>query len=114
MAANCGIDEGFCASCRTPTCVMLGAISLSNSNHFPLVPYSPVLKPVALLPGRPKLSTNMAATGSVTATNTIGMEGVARCNARTLGLALARMTSGASATNSVAYLEMLLTSGLQR
>ena len=47
----------------------------------------------------------------MTATNTIGMEGVARCNARTLGLALAKMTSGASATNSVAYLEMLLTQG---
>jgi hypothetical protein len=42
------------------------------------------------------------------------MEGVARCNATTLGLALAQMTSGASATNSVAYLKMLMTSGLQR
>src|SRR5262249_55852148 len=59
IAANC--DERFRGSCRTATCVMLGAISLSNSNHCALVPYSPVLKPVALLPGRAKFSTNVAA-----------------------------------------------------
>src|SRR5262245_34746318 len=89
---------------------MLGAISLSNSNHFALMPYSATLKPVTLLPGCAKLSTNMAPTGSVTATNTIGTERVACCNAKTLGLALARITSGASATNSAAYVEILLAS----
>jgi hypothetical protein len=43
-----------------------GAISLSSSSHFPLMPYSKRVKPVALPPGRAKLSTNPAPTGSVT------------------------------------------------
>jgi hypothetical protein len=30
---------------------MLGAISLSNSSHFPLMAYSNAVKPVALPPG---------------------------------------------------------------
>ena len=35
-----------------------GVISLSNSSHFPLVPYSNRVKPVTLPPGRAKLATN--------------------------------------------------------
>ena len=38
-----------------------GAICLSNSSHLALVPYSNAVKPVALPPGRAKLSTKPAA-----------------------------------------------------
>ena len=56
-----------------------GAISLSTSSHFPLMPYSKLVKPVALPPGRARLSTNPAPTGSNTFVNTIGTKRVA-CN----------------------------------
>src|SRR5436190_7229708 len=61
---------------------------------------------------RGNAAADMAATGSVTAANTIGTEVVARCNATTCWHW--RMTSGASVTNSVAYLDMLLASAAQR
>ena len=35
----------------TAACVTRGAISLSNSSHFPLRPYSNAVNPVALPPG---------------------------------------------------------------
>src|SRR5262249_2626073 len=41
-----------------------GAISLSSSNHFALMPYSYRVKPVTLPPGRARLSTKPAPTGS--------------------------------------------------
>ena len=41
-----------------------GAISFSSSSHFPLKPYSNPIKPVALPPGRARLSTKPAPTGS--------------------------------------------------
>jgi len=63
---------------------MWGAISLSNSSHFALMPNSAEAKPVALPPGRAMLSTTPEPTGSVTATNTIGRVRVARCSASTL------------------------------
>src|SRR4051812_30767353 len=62
------------------------------------------MKPVALPPGRVRLSTKPAPTGSTACANTMGMVRVAICNAATVGLAVARMTSGASVTNSAAYL----------
>ena len=86
--------------------VMRGATSLSSSSHFPLKPYSIMVNPVALPPGRAKLATKPALTGSITCTNTIGMVRVIRCKAATLLLVAARITSGASATNSAAYLAM--------
>ena len=64
------------------------------------------MKPVALPPGRARLSTKPAPTGSVTITNTIGTVRVACSNGRDVPRQLARMTSGASATNSAAYLRM--------
>ena len=91
---------------RTATRVTRGAISLSSSSHFPLKLYSNCMKPVTLPPGRARLSTKPAPTGSVTFTNTIGTVRVACCNAATIGRAVARMTSGASATSSAAYLRM--------
>jgi hypothetical protein len=45
---------------------------LSNSSHFPLTPYSTKEKPVAFPPGRAKLATKPAPTGSLTNTKTIG------------------------------------------
>ena len=81
-----------------------GSISLSSSSHFALIPYSYRTKPVALPPGRAKLSTKPAPTGSTIFTNTIGTVRVSCCNDIIAGLPLARITSGASATNSAAYL----------
>src|SRR5215831_3757369 len=49
-----------------------GAISLSSSSHFVPMPYSYSIKPVAMPPGRARVSTKPAPTGSATLTNTIG------------------------------------------
>ena len=88
--------------------VMCGATSLSSSSHFPLKPYSIVVNPVALPPGRAKLATKPALTGSITCTNTIGMVRVIRCKGSYAAAGGARIMSGASATNSAAYLAMAL------
>ena len=75
-------------SWRTATRDIPGMSSLSNSNHFALMPNSADVNPVALPPGRAKLSTNPPATGSVTATNTIGSVRVACCKASTVGFGI--------------------------
>ena len=62
-----------------------------------------MVKPVALPPGRARLSTKPAPTGSTTLVNTIGTVRVA-CSMPRWPCWHARMTSGASATNSAAYL----------
>ena len=85
---------------RTAARVVRGAISLSSSNHFALVAYSNRVKPVVLPPGRARLSTKPAPTGSTTVTNTIGGALVACSNDPVAALPVARMTSGASASNS--------------
>jgi hypothetical protein len=56
-----------------------GATSLRSSSHFPPIEGSKLVKPVALPPGRARLSTNPAPTGSGTLVNTIGTKRVA-CN----------------------------------
>ena len=66
------------------------------------MPYSNAVNPVALPPGCARLATNPAPTGSMTFANTIGALRLACCSAATLALAEARMTSGASPTNSAA------------
>ena len=68
------------------------------------MPNSKIVKPVALPPGRARLATKPAPTGSTTCTNTIGTVRVACSNGPTTGRLLARTTSGASATNSAACL----------
>src|SRR6516164_6289956 len=68
---------GIAGSHSTITRVRLGAISLSNSSHFPLKPYSNCMKPVALPPGCDRLSTKPEPTGSGTIVNTTGTECVA-------------------------------------
>ena len=52
-------------------------ICLSSASHFPPMLYSNVMKPVILPPGRARLSTMPAPTGSPTTGNTIGMVRVA-------------------------------------
>ena len=56
--------------------------------------YSKAMKPVTLPPGRAKLSTKPAPTGSPTIGNTIGTVRVASSKLRTLEAPWARMTSG--------------------
>ena len=82
--------------------VTWGAICLSNSTHFPARLYSNGVKPVMLPPGRAKLLTKPAPTGSTTCTNTIGMVRVACIIGGTTLVPDIRMTSGASATSSAA------------
>jgi len=83
------------ASRITATRVTLGAISLRSSSHFPLVLYSNGVNPVALPPGRDKLSTKPAPTGSGTYANTIGTVRVACSSGPTVALPLAKIMSGA-------------------
>ena len=106
MTPNWPIPEGVAASRRTATRVTPGAISLSSSSHFPPMLYSKFMNPVALPPGRARLSTKPAPTGSTTTGNTIGTVRVACSNGPTVVAPGARMTSGASATNSAACLRI--------
>ena len=68
--------------------------------------YSNCMNPVALPPGRARLSTKPAPTGSATTGNTIGTVRVACSNGPTVEAPWARMTSGASAANSAACLRI--------
>ena len=107
MAANWLVPSPWVGSRSTATRATLGAISLSSSSLFPPMLYSTVMNPVTLPPGRARLSTKPAATGSTAAGNTIGTVRVACSNGPTVEPPWARMTSGASATNSAACLRML-------
>ena len=106
ITPNWPIPVGVPGSRKTAARVTPGAICLSSSSHFPLMPYSKLMKPVALPPGRARLSTKPAPTGSTTAGNTIGTVRVACSNGPTVEEPWARMTSGASAANSAACLRM--------
>ena len=55
--------------------------------------------PVTLPPGRVRLGTSLAPTGSVTAVNTIGISLVAPTTAWADGVEIGTITSGASPTN---------------
>ena len=98
------VPELWLASRRTAARVTPGAVSLSSSNHFPPMLYSVLMKPVALPPGRARLSTNPAPTGSPAIGKTIGTVRVACSSGPTHEAPWARMTSGASAANSAACL----------
>ena len=80
IAANCPSPGGYSGVAKDATRVTPGAICLSSSSHFPLRPYSNEVKPVALPPGRARLSTKPAPTGSTTCTNTMGTVRVACSN----------------------------------
>ena len=81
-------------------------ICLSSSSNFSGCPNSNPEKPVALPPGRSRLSTRPAPTGSLAVGNTIGTVRLARFNSIAIPPEPATITSGASATNSVAYRRM--------
>src|SRR5262245_29608858 len=72
IAPNCPLPEGMLGSRMTAARVTPGEICLSNSSHFPLMPYSMLAKPVALPPGRAKLAAKPPPTGSPAFTNTMG------------------------------------------
>src|SRR6516165_2087425 len=55
------------------TRLMLGAISVSNWNHLPIIEDSTYVKPVRFPPGCAKLDANPSPIGSATTTNTIGI-----------------------------------------
>ena len=106
MAANCPIPAVMAGSRRMPARVTRGKICFSSSSHLPLMPYSNDVKPVALPPGRDRVATTPAPTGSINCTKTMGTLRVACCRASTVVLVEAKMTSGESATSSAAYLRV--------
>ena len=85
IAPNWPMPAVVAASRSTATRVTPGAISLSSSSYFALMLYSNSMNPVALPPGRAKLSTKPEPTGSV-GTNTIGTVRVACSNGATAEL----------------------------
>src|SRR5215831_12680222 len=64
-----------------PTRESAGAISFNTPSHLPTIAGSKNTKPVMLPPGRAKLSTYPAATGSETPTKTMGIARVSRDSA---------------------------------
>jgi len=78
-----------------------------SSTHLPANPYSGLVKPVALPPGRARFATKPAPTGSTACANTIGTVRVACSKGVAAGMPLAKTTSGESATNSAACLRKL-------
>src|SRR6266508_5679975 len=84
MTANRLVAKAWLASRRIATRVTPGAICLSSSSHFPDMLNSHAMKPVALPPGRSKLSTTPAPTGPTPSVNTMGTVRVACSNGPTL------------------------------
>src|SRR3954453_17447758 len=80
---------------------------LQQFQPFTLMPYSKSVKPVALPPGRAKVSTTPAPTGSMTPMNTMGTLLVSCCNGKAATALSARIMSGASATSSAACLRIV-------
>src|SRR5207248_1522037 len=70
MTPNWAVPDRLAGSRKIPTRVTFGAISLSNSSHLPPRLYSNAINPVALPPGRARLSTKPALIGSTTTGNT--------------------------------------------
>ena len=87
MAANWPIPErygGIPKDCRSRHA---RRDLLEQLQPFPAQAYSNCIKPVALPPGRARLSTKPAPTGSMTITNTIGTVRVACSNGPTVAAA---------------------------
>src|SRR5437667_12574077 len=87
---------------RYATRVMFGAIRFTNSSHLLAIEGSKFVKPVRLPPGRSKLWTTPAVTGSLTWTNTVGVVWVVCLTAAAIGVELARITSDRKSSNSLA------------
>ena len=87
---------------KTATREAFGAISLRSSSFFPLSSGATLLGPVTLPPGRERLSTSPILSGYDEVVITMGIALVACFAARIACVPDATMTSGLSATNSVA------------
>src|SRR6516225_2770881 len=72
---------------------MFGATRFTNSSHLLAIEGSKLEKPVRLPPGRVKLWTTPAVTGSLTWTNTVGVVRVVSLTATATGVELTRITS---------------------
>src|SRR5215471_5992641 len=68
---------GLVGSTSTPTTVAVGNNSCSSSSRFGPMSTFKLVTPVRLLPGRLRLATNPASTGSIATAKTIGMVAVA-------------------------------------
>ena len=90
---------------RTATRVTRGAISLSSSSHFPLMPYSneDEAGDVAAWPRQAVDKAGADRVGDIREHDRHGAGRLQQCRHGS-GCRSARMTSGASATNSAAYL----------
>ena len=104
MTANKLVAKAWLASRRIAIRVKRGAICFSSSTHLPAMLNSQAMNPVTLPPGRAKLSTTPAPTGSTPRVNTMGMTRVACSKGDRVEFPPARMTSGARAANSAACL----------
>ena len=95
--------------------LMRGAICLSRFSHLPPKLGSVCLNPVMLPPGRGRLATKPARTGSTMTVNTMGMVVVPRCRTAVTGVVEESITSGCHAMSSVAKaLARLLSASVQR
>src|SRR5438132_12034944 len=81
---------------------MFGARRFSNSSHLPAVERSKFVNPVRLPPGRAKLWTTPAPTGSLTCTNTVGVARVISLTATVAGVELGGITSDRKWSSSLA------------
>src|SRR6516164_6330355 len=72
---------------------MFGATRFTNSSHFLAIEGSKFVNPVRLPPGRARLCTTPAVTGSLSCTNTVGVVRVVSLTAAATGVGLARITS---------------------
>ena len=81
---------------------MFGATRFSNSSHLLAIEGSKFVKPVRLPPGRAKLWTTPASTGSLTCTNIVGVVGVVSLTATVTGVELVRITSDRKSSSSLA------------
>ena len=82
--------------------VMFGTRRFSNSSHLSAVEGSKFVNPVRLPPGRVKLWTTPAPTGSLTCTNTVGVMRVVSLTATVAGVELVRITSDRKSSSSLA------------
>jgi hypothetical protein len=80
---------------------------LSIPNHFPVILSSYNSRPVVFPPGRAKLVTTPAPTGSDTYTKTIGIVRVFVCNALTTGVRPADLGKLAKAVDRRHYMPCL-------
>src|SRR5262249_18518183 len=78
---------------RYATRVTFGATRFTNSSHLLAIEGSKLVKPVRLPPGRAKLWTTPAVSGSLTWTNTVGVVRVVSLTAIAIGVVLAKITS---------------------